>query len=854
MFRPVLILCLLVGSLASVAVAGELRPPAVPLVAHDPYFSVWSAADKLTDVETSHWTGLSQPLRSVIRVDGESFRLMGLEPAAVPPMPQHRVQVLPTRTVCRFADQRVAVTLTFLTPALPSDLDLLARPVTYITWTVESRDAASHRVQVYFECGGEIAVNTPDQQVTWDRSQAKDLTILRIGSQEQPVLEKKGDNLRIDWGYGYLAVPAQQNAQTVVQDAADAHAHFIETGELLPSDDPRRPRAVQDGHPALIVRYELSDVSDEPRSCWLMIGYDDVAAIRYFRSSLSSYWARSGLSFADLLQQAAGDYQVLTQRCIEFDRRMVDDLVRVGGEQYSQLCALLYRQTLAGNKIVADANGMPLMFPKENFSNGCIGTVDVIYPQAPFYLLLSPTLTRAMLVPLLDYAQSWRWKFPFAPHDLGTYPFATGQVYGGGEQTDQNQMPVEETGNMLIMMAALSRAEGNGRLAEAYWPLLTQWADYLVAEGLDPANQLCTADMFGHMAHNADLSLKAIIGIGGYAQMCAMLGKSAESDRYLKVAREYAANWYELAQDEGHTRLAFDQPGSWGMKHNLIWDRILGLNLFPSSVGDAEISWYLQVQNRYGLPCDNRTDQSLIDWAVWCLALARDPDDWQALFEPLFNYVHETPQRVAVADWFNTKDASRVGFQARPVVGGVFIRLLADSAAWRSWSATADHCTGTWSPLPVGRPRRVVVATSQVEGAVWRYSLTEPSTDWYRSDFDDSRWPCGLGGFGTEGTPNAVVRTTWNTTDIWLRREVELPSETLASPVLIVHYDESPEIYINGVLAVKRSGYTANYTEVEISREARAALRPGKNVLAVRAHQTWGGQFIDVGLLADESP
>jgi hypothetical protein len=572
------------------------------------------------------------------------------------------------------------LTLTFLTLALPDDLDLLARPVTYLVFTARATDGATHEVAFYQDAAAEIAVNEPPQEVDCSKPGTAALEVVRIASHEQPVLAKKGDDLRIDWGAFYLAVPKQAGNSALLLHATLARDTFAAGGEF-PMVKMAMPQAAQDA-PVAVVVLGAAKVGTQPITRWLMLAYDDEFSIKYFKQNLRPYWRRNGDDATALLKKAAADYESLSKRCTAFDQSLMADLRKVGGEKYAQLCALAYRQTLAGNKICADSKGQPLMFPKENFSNGCIATVDVLFPQAPFFLVFSPALAKAMLAPILDYAQSPVWPYDYAPHDLGTYPHATGQVYGM-DGKDGDRMPVEESGNMLIVLAALAKQQGNADLAKPCWPMLTKWADYLVKEGLDPQNQLCSADMFGHLPRNANLALKAIIGIGGFSQLCELAGKPEEAKRYMQIARDYAAKWLELAKDDQHTRLAYDQPGSWSMKHNLIWDRVLGLNLFPVAVGDAEIAWYLKVQKKFGLPVDHRTDTCLIDWALWSIAPARNEADFQALLEPIWHYANETPSRVPLSDWFVTTDAKQKAFQARPVVGGIFIKMLADPLIWK---------------------------------------------------------------------------------------------------------------------------------------------------------------------------
>src|SRR5438445_10278146 len=203
-------------ALAAYEAVKGFRPPAVPLVACEPYFSIWSPADKLTDAATVHWTGKAQPLTSLVRIDGKSWRLMGIEPKDVPALPQTAVDVWPTRTVYTFDGAGVRLTLTFTTPALPDDLMLLSRPVTYLTWEARATDQAAHEVSVYFDSSALPAVNLPSQQVVCARQKIDGLVTLRCGSKDQPILQKRGDDLRIAWGYLYVSASDSQKPRSLI--------------------------------------------------------------------------------------------------------------------------------------------------------------------------------------------------------------------------------------------------------------------------------------------------------------------------------------------------------------------------------------------------------------------------------------------------------------------------------------------------------------------------------------------------------------------------------------------------------------------------------------------------------------
>jgi len=652
------------------------RPPAVPLIVHDPYFSVWSFADKLTDGWTRHWTGAQHNLCGLIRIDGCTFRFAG-EHGGLPTMIQKSLEVLPTRTLYRFEAAGIELALTFTTPALTDDLDVLARPTTYVTFDVRARDRRRHHVQIYFDVTGEWAVDTPSQKVVSSRFRLEGVNALRIGSADQRILERAGDNLRIEWGHLYLAVPVQLGATEVLVSAPTARSEFAGTGQLPSQDELREPCAAQDGFPALAAAFDLGELPVAATvSRHLIVAYDDGFSIEFLHRRLRPYWRRNGMQVGELLCTAAREYKDLSRRCRVFDARLMAGLRVAGGEAYAKLCALAYRQALGAHKLVADWDGTLLYFSKENFSNGCIATVDVTYPSAPLFMALCPALLRGMIEPVLQYAASSRWKFEFAPHDLGIYPLANGQVYGGGERTEIDQMPVEECGNLLLLVAMLHRVGGHDDLIRRYWAQLEAWAGYLLARGFDPENQLCTDDFAGHLAHNTNLSIKAILALGAFAELCRAEGRPAAAARFRKAAEKAVKKWIRSAADGDHTRLAFDRPGTWSQKYNLVWDRLLGLNLFPPEIAEREMAFYLRTQTPLGLPLDSRKTYTKGDWIVWTACLTGRRADFEALVEPLCHWCQTTPTRVPLTDWYETTDGRQVGFQARSVVGGLFIGLL----------------------------------------------------------------------------------------------------------------------------------------------------------------------------------
>ena len=349
---------------------------------------------------------------------------------------QKTVKMTATQTLYEFTCGGVDLDVQFISPLLMDDLDLLSRPINYINYEVVSNDGKEHDVQVYIETSADWAVNEPSQEVIITKGQTSNVQYAKAGTIEQPILQKRGDDLRIDWGYVYLASEIKESNSIAIGNYYRSKETFKNKGVAIPSEKEMKTNLLQNST-AMSAVNNLGKVSSRPVNGYVMIGYDDIESIQYFKENLKAFWTKNGeVSMDDALNLAVQEFAGIVRRCEEFDTKLWNQCIEAGDDKYADLCVLAYRQAIAAHKLVKDKEGNILFLSKENFSNGSIGTVDVTYPSAPLFLKYNPDLLKGMLNPIFYYSESGKWRKPFAAHDVGTYPLANGQTYGG-------DMPVE---------------------------------------------------------------------------------------------------------------------------------------------------------------------------------------------------------------------------------------------------------------------------------------------------------------------------------------------------------------------------------------------------------------------------
>ncbi len=625
----------------------KLRPPCTPIITIDPYFSVWSEQNILQN--TVSWTGAPNTMRGTVFVDGTPWHFLGLGGVGED-LTLENTEIDAFSTTFTYKNDAIRLTVRFTSPVLPDDLYYASRPVAYCHTAWEALDGKAHKVSVKFVVSEELVLDENRQGTALAHPvEIPGMTAIKMGNAVQNPLNRSGDLIGIDWGYLYLAAAGQ--------GVANREA----LGEL----------------------YAISVTAELKNEALFLFAYDDIDSIQYFGENLKAYWKKGGKTVEQAIVEAAGEYDALLARCKAFSDKLAADAAAKGSEKYAEMLLLSLRQIMAGHKLVVDGDGEILYISKECGSNGCGATVDITYPSAPMFLLYNTELLKGMIRPVMRYAATEEWKFDYAPHDVGQYPLLNGQVYGVTREngkveiSEYWQMPVEECGNMIVLFAAICDADDGVDFVLPYMETVEKWSKYLIQYGEDPGNQLCTDDFAGHLAHNVNLSIKAIMGIVGYSRILTRLGRNGEAEKLMTTARAYAASVVARAKNaDGSYRLAYDQPGTFSLKYNAVWDKLWGTKLFPADFFTGEIARYKKEMLPYGVPLDSREKYTKSDWTLWAACFADNQANFDAIVDPMWQAYNATRTYVPMTDWYYCDTAQYREFRHRTVQGGLFMKLL----------------------------------------------------------------------------------------------------------------------------------------------------------------------------------
>ena len=668
----------------------ERKLPAYPIFVKDPNFSFWSTSDVLNDTDITSWCGEKKPMYGLLRLsDGEVWCFMGdidnIDGKNVKKAKQKEVIVSSFATTYIFEAGFVELTVKFVSPLPPDDVERISEPVCYMSYSL-NKDIEGTEVSLFisrriaYDSNPKLPVNDTCRNYAYNVG--KDRAAF-IGLKRQLYLSNNEDWAGADWGYWYVC-----GKDAAALDCYDFERYILTGKKDFSNVDEEK----------FIAAFETG------KEGFITLAYDSIVAIDYFGDFKKTLYLENH-TIIDAIKGVRENKDKIEARLDEIDEKLKIKADKISPDYYDILAASL-RQSVAAHTAIADNDKKVVFLSKENGSNGCIGTLDVSYPSMPLYLIYNTELVKGMLRPILKFARMPIWKFDFTPHDVGAYPFCCGNVYGAvetgrygsiiknkcgelqpqyylfpendGEIDEDMQMPVEECANMLIMLYACYAFDGDITLYADNADLCEKWVRYLVKYGLKPANQLCSDDFAGHFSNNLNLAIKAAVGIGCYAKLLEESG--SDGKEFEKTAKEFATEIENFSENLTHLPLTWDgKKEGFGIKYNLLFDKVLDLNLFSRNLREKETDFYIEKSLPFGIPFFDIKNYVKSDWAIWVAALTDDSEKRKKMTAPIANFLKNSPSRVPFCDWYMGDTGEKLFSQARSVVGGCFALLLADA-------------------------------------------------------------------------------------------------------------------------------------------------------------------------------
>ncbi len=666
---------------------------AYPLFVKDPYFSVWTKNECLT-ANTSTWYGEDRRAVGLVKANGKTYRFMG-EADGIPALKQVSIQLTTFRTIYNFTCDEFDLMISFFSPMPMSDYEILSCPVCYLEYKFIPKTQLTN-VEISLSLHQEwCSCKVENSQVRGDSILIDGKDIGYFGLNQQRLFDRTGDRFGANWGYYYLR--------------AD-ECYFHEVSDFTRLTQNLSPDTNE------ITRYltgiNKHDFVGEPVEGKFLVAFDDVLSINYYGKMLKGYFFDGGKTIFDAIKFAEVEYDRTCLICDEIERKIVEDSKEYS-DKYRLILNASYRQVMAAHKMVKDESGKIHFLSKECGSCGCIATVDVTYPTMPIFLMYNPDLLRASMEAIFEFEKMPVWEYDFAPHDAGMYPFCNGQYYGvknkkegrHGRAIDfynplgagldvlpqyylypkgsdiynyERQMPVEESSNMIIACALYLVCGGDKEWVNANLQTLRKWCKYLIDKGLVPENQLCTDDFLSRMDKNVNLAIKSIVAIGAFGKILEILNQNGEE--YIKISKERARELEDTFSNFEYMPLSFDsEKGTFSMKYNLAPALLLNLDLFSHSFIEREVDECLRRAYKYGIPLDNRSLMTKLDWMMWIASITKDKEKREKIIDIIHTVLTDLPDRVPFPDWLSDCETGTFReFTNRTVVGSMFILILND--------------------------------------------------------------------------------------------------------------------------------------------------------------------------------
>lgn len=489
------------------------------------------------------------------------------------------------------------------------------------------------------------------------------------------------------WGKAILA-SRPSNTTTLSASSGDPSAvrsQFSQDGDL-PAQE-----SAWAYHGVVALAHDLGSVTGTS-SVNFAVGYERKEAVNYLGEAYTGYYRAHYQNTNDALSFFLDDYRDALLESLELDQEMVTFATAAAGTKYADIVALSTRQAFGGIDLTIPNESLdvndPLAFIKELSSNGNVNTVDVIMPAFPIYWVMDPDWIRLLLEPVMKYLAAGRWHLPYAIHDIGShYPHAIGH-----DDQKAEPMPIEECGNLIVLALAYVQATGDTEWTDQYMGIFQKYADYLVDNSIDIANQLSSNDAAGPLPNETNLAIKGAVGIKAY-------GVLSGDKHYSRIGEEHADLFYDqrLGTDEDQTHFVLqypDYPNSWKIPYNLFPDVLLALKTFPDDAFRMSSDFFPSVRGEYGVALDNRQDWAKSDWNMW-LAATFETDTRDEFVEDLWAFMTNGRHNWPFSDRYVSTSAhggtpgTPILCRARPTVGGHFALLALKGPA--SMQSLTNH-------------------------------------------------------------------------------------------------------------------------------------------------------------------